>query len=277
MSAVTEYIAGTPIRLKAPYDFSFLHQYGEVFRVVENYEGSGNLCFGVKKDGAKYFVKFAGAPKEKYDFASTDDAVQWLKEAQKVYEDLRHDSLIRLVRAEETGGGFAAVFEWTDSECIGTTYPQSREKFLRLPVETRRIAFQDILDFHAHVAEKGYVAIDFYSDQILYDFETGKTTICDIDFYQRAPYYGDKGQWGSANFVSPEECVSGSRLDEITLVYTMGATAFAIFADHNRDFKSWEYTEPLYAVAKKAVSDDRDLRQQSVSHFIEEWNRNLPK
>lgn len=245
--------------------------------MVDNGCGSGNLCFGVedKADGRKYFIKFAGAPKEKFDFATTEDAIEWLKEAKQIYQDLAHENLIRFIKGEVVGGGYAAIFEWTDAECIGSSYSMSRQKFIALPIVIKLKVFEDILNFHAHVAERGYVAIDFYADQIMYDFKNNKTIICDIDFYQKSPYYGDKGPWGSAKFVSPEECTPGLRIDEVTMVYTMGATAFSIFSDHDRSFEKWVFSEPFYDVVKRAVSDDRSLRQQSIRQFIQECKTSI--
>jgi len=271
-----EYVAGVPIKLKKPFDLSFINQYGEVFKVLDNWDGSGNLCFGVqdKNNGKKYFLKFAGAQKEKFGYATIDEAIGFLKDAKQVYQDLAHENLIKFVKGEEIGGGYINIFEWTDAECIGYPSPPTRRRFLNLPVEAKLRAFEDILDFHAYVAEKNYVAIDFYADQILYDFGNGKTTVCDIDFYQKSPYYGDKGAWGSSNFVSPEECVPGSRIDEITMVYTMGATAFSIFSDYDRSYEKWTLNKPLYDVVHKAVSDERNQRQQSICEFIEEWEAN---
>jgi len=271
MDVIIEHIANTPIRLKKPFNFSFIYQYGEVFKVVDNFNGSGNICFGIEKDNKKYFVKFAGAPKEKFDFGTTAQAIEWLKESKKVYQDLAHENLIKLIKSEEIGGGYVNIFEWTDAECIGYQSPSSRQKFLSLSVEAKMQSFDTILDFHAHVAENKYVAIDFYADQILYDFINNKTIICDIDFYQKSPYYGDKGTWGSANFVSPEECTPGLRIDEITMVYTMGATAFSIFSDYDRSLEKWKLNKSSYQVLKKAVSNDRDMRHKSIHQFIYEW------
>ena len=271
MDVIIEYVANTPIRLKKPFDFSFIHKYGTVFKVIDNFYGSGNICFGVEDGNKKYFIKFAGAPKEKFDFASTEQAIEWLKESKQVYQDLAHECLIKLIASEEAGGGYLNIFEWTDAECIGYPSPSARQKYLNLPVEKKLQSFDTILDFHALVADRNYVAIDFYADQILYDFKNDKTIICDIDFYQKSPYYGDKGTWGSSSFVSPEECTPGLRVDEITMVYTMGATAFCIFSDYDRSLEKWTLGESHYRIAKKAVNDDRDMRQQSIRQFIREW------
>ena len=42
--------------MKAPFDFSFISQYGKVFKVFDD-QDSGNICFGAEKDGERYFVK----------------------------------------------------------------------------------------------------------------------------------------------------------------------------------------------------------------------------
>jgi serine/threonine-protein kinase len=264
-----QYIDGVPLKLKTPFDFSFVSKYGKVFKVFDD-QDSGNLCFGMKKDGNRYFVKFAGAPTACYN-GSIADVIARLKPIAHVYRNLEHPNLIRFISAEEIGGGYAVVFEWTDAVGIGRMYPLAHKRFVALPLETRMKVFDDILAFHDYVMQRGYVAIDFYDGTIMYDFETGKTVICDVDFYQKSPYYGDMGIWGSSKFVSPEECVVGERMDEITTVYTMGATAFALLSEFDRSREAWKLSDKSYAVVKKATSDNRTERQQSVRQFIEEW------
>lgn len=120
-----QYVDGIPYRLKSPYDFSFLKEYGEVFKVYDD-QDSGNICFGVKIKDQKVFIKFAGAPTARYT-GQPEEAVARLKAAVPIYQDLAHPHLIRLIQAEEVGGGFAVIFEWTDGECWGRMYPRSRE------------------------------------------------------------------------------------------------------------------------------------------------------
>ena len=37
-----------------------------MFKVYDD-QDSGNICFGTEKDGQRYFIKFAGAPTERYN------------------------------------------------------------------------------------------------------------------------------------------------------------------------------------------------------------------
>ncbi|USK26379.1 hypothetical protein LIT32_12670 [Bacillus sp. CMF21] len=183
--------------------------------------------------------------------------------------------MIRFIKAEEIGRGFAVIFEWTDGVCMGRMYPLSREKFLQMPDSTRLEVFNDILNFHIHIIKQGYIAIDFYDGSIMYDFDTKKTIICDIDLYSKMPYINTMGRmWGSSRFMSPEEFTLGVAIDEITNVYLMGATAFALFGrEKDRSIEKWRLGDELYKVALKAVNDNRGKRQQSLLEFECEWNR----
>lgn len=265
-------IDGIKFKIKEAYDFSFLREYGTVFRVFDD-QDSGNICFGTEKDGKKYFVKFAGAETSEYD-GKPCDAVSRLKATVPVYEKLKHKNLIEYIESKETDNGFAMIFKWADGECMGRMYPESHRKFMSLSNEIKMKVFDDILDFMKYTAEQEFVAIDFYDGSIMYDFDKQRTIICDIDFFRKSPAENDMGRmWGSSVFMSPEEFERGAVIDKITNVYTLGAMAFALFGNYKRDLENWTLSEELYNVAEKATKCDRNKRQQSVSEFIEEWNK----
>ncbi|MCL2045607.1 MAG: serine/threonine protein kinase [Oscillospiraceae bacterium] len=268
---VVQWIDDVSFNLKSPFDFSFLSKYGKVFKVFDD-QDSGNICFGITNASNKIFVKFAGAPTARSN-VSPEEAISRMNNTVQIYRDLEHPILNRLIDAEEIGGGFATIFEWTDAQCMGKQYPISREKFLQMPLETRLIIFDDILDFHAHVAKQGYVAIDFYDGCIMYDFELEQTVLCDIELYAKMPYKNPIGRmWGSSRFMSPEEFELGADIDEVTNVYTMGATAFAFFGEElDRSFDKWKLGVESFEVAKRAVSDECSNRQQSIMQYIAEW------
>ena len=266
-----QYTDGVPYKLKAPFDFSFISKYGKAFKVLDD-QDSGNICFGVVDGENQYFVKFAGAPTDRA-CVSADEAVINLKRTVPIYQDLAHPNLIKLIKAEEVDNGFAMIFEWADAECMHPMYPRSRKKFMQMSIETRHQVFEEILAFHAHAVKQGYVAIDFYDGSIMYDFGNRKTIICDIDFYTKAPYINEMGRlWGSSRFMSPEEFQLGAIIDEITNVFAIGAVAFALFGnERDKCIEKWNVSKELFDVAKKAVSDGRNERQQSIEQLIAEW------
>lgn len=269
---VLQYLDDVEIKLKEPYDLSFINKFGRVFRVFDK-QSSGNLCFGVESCGKRYFLKFAGARTiNLHESIETEDTVAILKHTVQKYNDLKHPRLINMVGAEEIGGGFVTVFEWFDGESCGFPQKEMCAKFKLLPIKEKQRVFNGILEFHAHVANQGYVAIDFNDQSTLYNFETGDFKICDIDFYAKYSYMNGLGETiGDPSIMSPEEHRIAGLVDEISNVYTMGATAFVFFADEKREREYWGLSDELYEVAKKAVSVKRKDRQQSIGEFLEEW------
>lgn len=77
--------------------------------------------------------------------------------------------------------------------------------------------------------------------------------------------------WGGSRFQAPEEFQLGAVIDEITNVYTVGATAFALFGEYNRTRDKWQLSDKLFEVVTKAVSDNRAERQQSIRQLREVW------
>lgn len=269
-----QYIDSIPFKLKTAFDFSFMKEYGTVFKIYDD-QDSGNICFGTEKDGRRYFIKFAGAPTEQYS-GDPADAIARLKKTLPIYSELRHENLIDLIETKEIGGGFAMVFRWVNGDCMGRMYPAAHRRFMQLPINARLAVFSDILSFFERVVSQNYVAIDFYDGSIIYDFENGKTTICDIDLFLKKPCTNNMGRmWGSSLFQSPEEYQLGADIDEITNVYTLGATAFALFGEYSRTRDKWQLSDGLFETAARAVSNNRANRQQSIKQFTEEWNAAL--
>ncbi len=267
-------IDGIPFKLKAPYDFGFMKQFGRVFKVFDD-QDSGNICFGVERDGERYFIKYAGAPTEQYA-GTPEDAIARLRATVPVYQNLRHPNLVEFADALEIGGGYAVIFKWTDGDCMGRMYPASHRKIMGLSAEKKLGLYRDLLKFFRHTVETGYFAVDFYDGSVMYDETTEKTTVCDIDFFRKMPTVNDMGRmWGSSRFQSPEEYRLGAVLDEVTNVYTAGAMAFALFGEYKRTRDMWALSDAAYEVAKRAVSEDRAERQQSIAELISEWEAAL--
>jgi len=268
--------------LKEQFDFSFLSDYGRVFSVFDKND-SGNISFGVQSRKGKYFIKVAGA-KTLNAGTIPEKAIETLQKAMPVYEELRHSTLINLLEHRRIPGGYIAVFDWAEGECMHAhwdfdKYPKHTHpkapfyRYTRLPFEEILRSLTQIFEFHAFAANKNYVAIDFYDGSVMYDFSAKKTTICDIDFYRKAPCVNDMGRmWGSSRFMSPEEFELGAALDEVTNVFCMGAAAFNFLGDANdKSIDKWCAGEKLYNTALKAVSNSREERYQSLEDFLAAW------
>jgi serine/threonine-protein kinase len=267
-----EDINGIKIRLKESFDLNFLNEFGELFWVLDA-QGSGNLCFGIKNGKKKYFIKFAGAKTINDHDLPPEDAIDRLKAAVPKYKEIAHPLLACLIDSKEIGNGFALFFDWIEGEQIGHNDYYINEIFYSLPEIMKLNVFENILKFHAHVAKCGYVAIDFNCNNVIYNYDNHEVNICDIDFYAKQTYInGMGGIFGAKTLMSPEEYRCAGLIDEITNVYTMGATAFLLLSDGNRSLEKWTLKKELFNVAKKAVNDTRKNRQQSIEEFITEWN-----
>lgn len=273
-------------RLKEQTDLSFLSNYGEVFCVFDKND-SGNISFGLDNGKQKYFIKIAGA-KTTNACVSTEAAIENLKKALPIYEDLKHPNLISLTEHFAFGTLYVAVFDWVDGECLfdhwnfdkyreNPTMIPPADRFTNLPLDKKLSAFSIVCSFFKHTAKQGYVAIDFYDGSIMYDFNRDKTTICDIDLYRKSPAINDMGRmWGSSRFMSPEEYELGQALDEVTNVFTLGSIAFMMFgSDTDHSFEKWTANKDLYHVASKATNVDREKRHQSINTFITYWDNSI--
>ncbi|MEI5906649.1 serine/threonine protein kinase [Bacillus spongiae] len=271
-------------QLQEKHDFEWLHSLGHVFSVFDE-QDSGNICFGLERDGKKRFVKFAGS--RPLDFSGNpQDAVTRLKKAIPLYSTLKHPHLIELVDHFSVKSGYVAVFEWFEGECLHShwsfpppaKYNHPKSPFFRyrhLPIEKRLKSLDTIFSFHAFVESKGYVAVDFYDGSILYDFSNDCTKICDIDFYRKAPSVNDIGKnfWGAKRSKAPEEFTLGAPIDAKTNVFTMGAIAFSVLGgETDHSFSKWDAGTTLYEIALRAVSEDRDMRYDSIKEFKLAWD-----
>ncbi|QJD83250.1 serine/threonine protein kinase [Cohnella herbarum] len=281
--SITYNFDNVKFQLKESLDFSWLQELGYVFAVFDQ-QDSGNICFGVEKAGQKKFVKYAGAKTMKYE-GDPADSMSRLKGAIPIYYELKHPSLIEIEDHFEINSGYVAVFKWFNGECLHShwSYPPPAKyidpnspfyKYKRLPINQRLESIDKIFNFHVLVEEKNYVAIDFYDGSILYDFINNETKICDIDFYQKKPYFNDMGRlWGSSRFMSPEEFVLGSEIDSRTNVYTMGAIVFGLLGGEvDRSLEKWGASKELYNVASNAVENDKLKRYRTVNEFYKAWN-----
>lgn len=101
----------------------------------------------------------------------------------------------------------------------------------------------------------------------MYNFLTDTTTICDIDFFKKAP----------------EEYVGGAIIDEQTNIFTLGALIidfFGNFSDEeiyqrycNNEFtpcslSNWQLSTESYRVATKAVRLNKSERYSSFAEFF---------
>ena len=298
---ITQSIDGVCFNMKTEQDFSFLKKYGKAFCVFDKND-SGNISFGVDGGGGQLFIKIAGTATAN-SCTSPQNAVDTLRTAVTTYEELRCPQLITLIDSFKHENLFVAVFKWAQGECLFDywnfeKYKNSPDilppmkKFKMLPLEKKLRAIDSIFEFLTLTEAKGYVAVDFYDGSLMYDFEHDVLTICDIDFFRKAPSINDMGEdfWGTMRLKALEEYIAGAVIDSRTNVFTLGALMFHLLGGYTKGeikkmyensaffpcgYDAWQAGEGLYRAALKAVQAERTQRYNSVASFYSAWKTEL--
>jgi len=293
---------GISFRLKRHRDFSWLKKYGTAFCVIDE-TGSGCICIGMQNGNKKYFCKIAGVETIEAEIPR-DESIEVLKNSVRLYNDLQHPNLTRVIEHYEYEDMYVVVYDWVEGECLFDHWNFEKyhknphivppaDRFKQLPI-SKRIKSADVLfSFLDTVSKKGYVAVDSYDGSIMYDFSRDVTTICDIDFFRKKPTFNDMGEnyWGTKRLKAPEECVYGAVIDEATNVFTLGALLFDNYFGNFTDaevsrryemnaftpcsFEKWELNKASYDVALKAVSKERSDRFATIDEFYKAWKAAL--
>lgn len=288
-------------KLKSKTDFSWLHKYGEVFSCIDE-TGSGCICFGVQNKNQKLFFKIAGVDTVEREI-SFEESKKLLKDSIQIYNDLRHDSLIKLIDSFDYEDYFVAIFEYAQGECLFDHwnfeyYKQNNivetpiYRFKHLCIEKRTDVVKKLFSFFKHFVAQGYVAVDFYDSSIIYDFVNDKATFCDVDLFRKVPTFNDLGEdyFGTKRLKAPEETILGEPIDEKTSEFTLAALIFDFFSrkiDKSiryekgmfvpNGFEDFELSKETYDVLLKATSYDRNKRYNSIDEFEAEFFKSLSK
>lgn len=297
---ITHAIGEVSFQLRELRDFSFLNNLGQVFTVFDRND-SGNISFGLlTQDQEKLFVKVAGV-KTVNSFRSPSESVLALKECMSVYKDIHYSGLIELIEHFEVDDLYVAIFKWANGACLfdhwnfekyqkNPNFQSPMKKFKRLSAHKKMSVIKTLVDFLIEVERKDYVAVDFYDGSIMYDFDHDLTTICDIDFFRKAPIINTMGEeyWGTKRMKAPEEYQLGAEIDVVTNVYTLGALIFHLigtYSDeeisrmyHKKEFSpctldNWSLDKTLYDICCKAVQREREHRFASIRDFKKHWEQ----
>lgn len=248
-----------------------LERAGHIFRAFRDRD-SGSVAFGVEVAGERWFVKHSEEPR----------GIASLERARELHEALRHPALPTLRNAFRSPRGLALVYEWVAGEVLSARGEAARRdprsahaRFRALSAQAILAALDVIYDAHALLARRGFVAVDFYDGSVIYDFERGRTHLCDLDEYRRGPFALDAERLpGSTRFMAPEEFQSGARIDQVTNVFTLGRTALVLLGDGSAS-RAWKGSDAQLRVALRATAPDRGARHPSVPAFVDDWKRAL--
>ena len=259
----------------------YLHTIGDVFALFdEETQDSGNISYGVRAEGERYFVKTAGYPDNPDPYLSHAERVSMLRNAVHLRQGCGYHTLPTLHQVVESPTGPLLVYEWVNGELVRTDaatrdHPQSTfQRFRGLPSEEILDVLDQVYELHYQLAQKGWIAVDFYDGCMIYDFNQQKFHVIDLDLYRDAPFVNEMGRmFGSTRFMAPEEFELGARIDERTNVFTMGRTAAVFLSDGTLDREPFRGSDAQYEVMRRACRDDRSERFDSMGEFCSAWGQ----
>ena len=259
----------------------YLHTIGHVFAVFdEEIQDSGNISYGVQTEGERYFVKTAGYPDNPDPYLSHAERVSMLRNAVHLRQGCGYHTLPVLHQVVESPTGPLLVYEWVNGELVRTDaatrdHLQSTfQRFRGLPSEEILDVLDQVYELHYQLAQKGWIAVDFYDGCMIYDFNQQKFHVIDLDLYRDAPFVNEMGRmFGSTRFMAPEEFELGARIDERTNVFTMGRTAAVFLSDGTLDREPFRGSDAQYEVIRRACRDDRSERFDSMGEFYRAWGQ----
>ena len=245
----------------------FLRACGRVFTAFRE-QDSGCVAFGVETPEGRFFVKAAREAR----------AVPGLRRASKLGASVTHPVLPPLRRVIESPRGPVLVYDFCGESEVGAeglnpagTTARDREdpanphaRFRALPLADVLRALDHVYDLLLVLAKRGYVGVDWYDGCLLHDFVSGRTLVCDLDEFREGPFTLEEDRLpGSTRFMAPEELVRGSRIDQVTNVFSYARTAEVLLRDR--------LTPALRDVVARATQTERGRRYPSVAAFVESW------
>lgn len=257
----------------------FLRSVGKVFAIFDDHtQDSGNISYGVVADGRRFFVKTAGISNNPNSFLSHRQRVTLLRNAVSFHRCVRHRSLPELFIVIESPHSPMLVYEWVSGKLVGVERSQRAnptspfQRFRTLPTAELLQALDVVFEFHRHVAERGWVAVDFYDGSMIYDFADQALHLIDLDHYRYQSFTNDMGRmFGSTRFMAPEEFELGARIDEVTNVFAMGRVIAVFLSDGALEPAPFRGSKPLHEVMVRACRLERQERFPSMKAFHAAW------
>ncbi len=230
-------------------------------------QDSGNVSYGVQVGGECFFVKTTDPEAEVFGDHATRVAL--LYNAARLKRSCDHPTLPTLHCIVETAHGPALVYDWVDGECLHggrDDWQSAHQRFRRLPAAAILAVLDAIYDLHVRLAQRGWVAVDFYDGCLMYDFKRQVAHIVDLDMYHLGAFTNQMGRmFGSTRFMAPEEFERGALIDERTTVFAMDRTAIAFLGN--------DIGGALGKVVRRACRDERTARYRSMEEFCAAWQQ----
>ncbi len=236
-------------------------------------QDSGNVSYGVQIDGCRFFVKTTDPNAGVY--LGYPERIALLRNAVDLNQRVDHLLLPELLNVMESAAGPMLVYQWVSGELLRARNgmrESAHERFRCLPVAEIVQALDALIDLHVRLAGAGYVAADFYDGCLIYDFDSRRLHVVDLDHYQQGPFRNEMGRmFGSSRFMAPEEYELGALIDERTTVFNLGRAAAIFLGDGTLERAHFRGGVLRHSVVVRACQARPSDRYAGVAEFRDAW------
>lgn len=171
-----------------------------------------------------------------------------------------HPAIVPLRQTVPLADGALLIYERVFGENLGSM--DARKRFQFLPLAERLQAAYAIFGAMTAVYEAGFMIVDWYEGNQMYDFERRRMWLFDWELCRRGTGFilEMDNNYGSSRLMAPEEFLRGSFLDERTLVFNLGRYALLTLP---------ELAEPLAPVLARATHPSRAARFATLREWTE--------
>ncbi len=256
---------------------------GDVFAEFgTNSQDSGNISYGIRVDGAPFFVKttgIPGAPLAGPASPTHEDRVDLLRNAITVAGSITRPAIPILHNVIDSPTGPMLVYEWASGELLRARQPgKAHDRFRSLPLTELLDAINTVYDVLELLSQADWIVEDFYDGCLIYDFDTADIHVVDLDHSHPGPFINTMGRmFGSSRFMAPEEFEKGAVIDHRTASFLLGRIGAVLLSDNSLDRAPFRGSDTQHGVIVHACQPDPSDRYQTEAEFLGAWRLASPR
>lgn len=171
-----------------------------------------------------------------------------------------HPAIVPLRRAISLSEGLLFLYDRVTGETLGS--PETREHFYALPFAEKATALSTLFSALSAITEAGYVLVDMYEGNIMYDYEQKRIWLFDWDLCHQGDGFAltmDRN-YGSSRLMASEEYQRGSWIDQQSNVFNLGRLATLVLSGAEG---------PWSPILAQATDPIRQHRHATVRQFVD--------
>jgi hypothetical protein len=175
-----------------------------------------------------------------------------------------HPAIVPLRQIASCREGILLVYDRVSGENLGPM--EARGRFQALALAERIRAVSAIFAALTAISEAGFMLVDWYEGNMIYDFAQKHIWLFDWELCRRGDGFtlDMDSNYGSSRLMAPEEFIRGSWLDQQTLVFNLGRYALLTLP---------ELAERAAPILARATYPARSGRYLSVREFTQTFTK----